>query len=761
MKIHYSCAELAALKLPGYPISKKGWIDMVTRDGWEGQKRAGRGGGFEYAIPVKIARLIESRSKIHAEGAAAAATRAVIAKVRAEVREEVSRKTQASIDQLYSSLTLTGREKLEAHFDIVLAFREYYMAHNADGKHLRRNEAFAAFAEDYNGKRVKVSEAARTKYTRISARSIQRWVLGNEKKGLLACADKRAVKGGASERKSVIEQHPELEKFFIAIITEKPHIQSKHLTEMLNELRIAKFGSDATGEILCPHISYSAVCRYRNTFEARHAQALMAETNPDAWKNKFMSSMGSQDEAVRYLNQLWLMDGTPADWDLTDGRHTASVVLDVWSRRPKILFSKTPRTETNKLLLRSAVLDWGVCDDAKVDNGTDYVSREMSMFFEEMGIDSSRCNAFSPWEKGHVERFIKTYLHSIMEVLDNFCGHSVADKKVIEARRSFADNLFKKNAVVKVDMSCAEIQRLSDAWVEGTYMMNEHRTLGMSPFEKVASYTGTVKRITNERALDILLAKPAKTMPTITKKGIRYGKMEFIHAELPIHAGKLADIRLDPNDMGKLIVYVDGKFLCIATNAMLEGIDRAEVAAHGKAKQNAFIAESKAAYRKARKSLPITPHDLAIQMIVERAEKAGKVTVLAKKAEEHATAALEEAARVVKAQETPQISPEHGQLLEEARQMASDARQQAADRWEEVQSQGAVLLHPATEPNNLTIMSDEKKYSYWLTLDEWVKSGNGYLLKEKWQRVFHKGWPETAAYRAQVAMHQEKSASVL
>ena len=752
MKTHYSCAELAALKLPGHPTSCQGWEKVVKRENWEFNEHKSRGrGGIrrEYAVPAKIARLVESRSKIAAEGHGAHVLKKALAQVRTEARTEKARKTEASLDQIYASLSLEGREKFDATFDIVLAFREYFKTHNENGKYLRRNEAFAAFAEDYNGKRIKVSEAVRGKYTTISPRSIQRWVLDNEKSGLVAYADRRAIKGGAPERKSVIEQHADLEKYFIAVVTSKPHIQNTHLTQMLNELRVARFGADASGEILCAHISYSAVCRYRSKFEQQHKQALMAETNPDAWKNKFMSSMGSQDEEVRYLNQKWLMDGTPADWDLTDGRHTASVVLDVWSRRPKILFSKTPRTETNKLLLRSAVLEWGVCDDAKIDNGTDYVSREMMMFFEEMGIDSSRCNAFSPWEKGHVERFIKTYLHSIMEVLDNFCGHSVADKKVIEARRSFADNMFKKNAVVKVEMSCAEMQRLTDAWVDGTYMMNTHRTLEMSPFERVASYTGAVKRITSERALDILLAKPAKRMPTITKKGICFDKMEFIHAELPIHAGKLADIRLDPNDMGKIIVYVDGKFLCIASNAMLEGIDRQEVAAHGKAKQNAFIAEKKLEFRKARKALPIGLHELAIQMITERAEKAGKVTILAKRAEEHRTAALTEAARVLQAQEAPQVSPHHAQLLQEARQMAAKA----------MNPNPTIIEHPGMGRTPLEGMDDEQKYALWMDFEATVKAGGE--LAEPWQQRFHTGYPKTSAYRAQVAMQEEKGPSVL
>lgn len=750
MKNHYSCAELAAMKLPGMPANRQNWYELVSRENWdfiEVKARGGKGGiKREYTPPAKIARLIESRSKIHAEGGAAAATRQVIAKVRAEVRQERDKKTQASLDQIYAALSPEGIAKFDAHFDIVLAFREYFKTHNENGKHLRRNEAFAAFAEDYNSKRINVSEAARTKYTKISARSIQRWVLEHEKTGLLACADKRAVKGGASERKSVIEQHQDLEKFVLAVLTEKPHIQSKHLVDLINHADVDKFGADATGEVKWPHVSYTALCRYRRTFEERHAQALLAETNPDAWKNKYLSALGKLDADVMRLNQRWEMDGTPADWEFPEGRYTASVVLDLFARRPKILFSKTPRTETNKLLLRAAIMDWGVPECAKTDNGTDYVSREMSMFFEEMGIEQQRSAPFSPWEKGHVERFIKTYLHSMLEMLDNFIGHSVADRKQIEAKRTFAENLFKKNAVVKVDMSVAEMQQLTDQWIEGVYMMREHRSLGMTPLEKIASYTGAVKRITNERALDILLAKPVKTMPTITKKGIRYDNATFIHAELPQYIGELADIRLDPQDLGRLIVYVNGKFLCIAENPERTGMDRQEVAAHGREKQKAFVMQKKAEFRAARRSLPMSTQDLVKDLLTTRAEKSGKVTVLAKKAEEHATAALREAERVVKAQETPQLSPEHAKLMAEARQLHAQARN----------PNPIVIQHPAQHAATpLEGMNNEQKYDLWQELDGTVRRGLD--LTEPWQQRFHAGFPKTSAYRSIAAMRQVES----
>jgi putative transposase len=59
VKTHYSCAELAALKLPGLPTSKKGMIEVVTREKWAFQRRAGRGGGYEYQPPQAVIKAIQ------------------------------------------------------------------------------------------------------------------------------------------------------------------------------------------------------------------------------------------------------------------------------------------------------------------------------------------------------------------------------------------------------------------------------------------------------------------------------------------------------------------------------------------------------------------------------------------------------------------------------------------------------------------------------------------------------------------------------
>ncbi|MEO6430949.1 MAG: DDE-type integrase/transposase/recombinase [Nitrosospira sp.] len=674
---------------------------------------------------------------------------ALRSQIRVEAERERSIKTEVAVNDIMASVTHKGRMQFEANFDIQLAWRNFFQEKNlaagsGNEQKMGRVESFQRFAEAYNTGLIQTSESARAKYPSISWPSLQRWVLNNEKKGIVTICDRRYIKG--AKVKSQIEAHPNLEKAVIAILAEKLHIQSSHLTDIINHARI----DQKSGEELWPQISYDAICRYRRKFLENNAQAILAATNPDAWKNKYLSSLGKLDGDVSRLNQRWEMDGTPADWEFLDGRHTASVVIDVFSRRPMIRFSKTPRTETNKQLLRNAMLEWGVPEQAKTDNGSDYVSREMQLCFEALSIEHLRSAPFSPWEKGHVESFIKTYLHSMLEMLDNFIGHNVAERKVIEARNTFADNLFKKNAVVKVDMSVEEMQRLTNAWIEGTYMVDKHSRLGVSPLEKVTSWTGAIRRIENERALDILLAKPVRKMPIITKKGIRYDKADFIHPLLPLpdYCGKPADISLDPSDLGRMIVYVDGKFVCIAQCAERTGIDRQEIAAHGRALQKEAVAQKRKEFRDAKKALPMSTADLVEDLLITRAEKAGKVALLQTHTEKHETNRLKEAERAVKAMDVPQVSPEHERMIAEARQLAAKARN----------PNPTIIEHPAqSKTTPLEGLSNEQKYAVWLDLDAAVKSGE--KLTESWQQNFHAGYPKTSAFRVQVALRQEESLS--
>jgi len=63
-KTHYTCAELAALKLPGYPGTERAWRNLVVREAWtfrEVKPKAGRWAvRREFQPSATVASLIAS-----------------------------------------------------------------------------------------------------------------------------------------------------------------------------------------------------------------------------------------------------------------------------------------------------------------------------------------------------------------------------------------------------------------------------------------------------------------------------------------------------------------------------------------------------------------------------------------------------------------------------------------------------------------------------------------------------------------------------
>lgn len=102
--------------------------------------------------------------------------------------------------------------------------------------------------------------------------------------------------------------------------------------------------------------------------------------------------------------------------------------------------------------------------------------------------------------------------------------------------------------------------------------------------------------------------------------------------------------------------------------------------------------------------------------------------------------------------EAPKPSADHAQLIIEARKLHAEAVviEHPAQRLQQVEEH-------ATAP--LERMDDEQKYTLWMDFDATVQAGGA--LAEAWQQRFHAMYPKTSAYRAQVAMQEEKGPSVL
>ncbi len=326
--------------------------------------------------------------------------------------------------------------------------------------------------------------------------------------------------------------------------------------------------------------SQKAIERFFKHWKDENSQIWTYISHPDKWKNIYMAGVGSVFEQIARPNQLWELDSTPDDWLLTDGRHSVVGCIDMHTRRVKLFVSKSSTAAAVKQVLRRSMLDWGVPEAVRTDNGKDYVSDEVDSLLCDLEIIHEICIPFASGDKGTIERFFRTMSHGVLNLLEGFIGHNVAERKEIESRKSFAERIMKKAAVVEVQMSSSELQQKLDEWVEHYYEQSPHGGLSnQSPWDVWRAWNKPLRKITDEHALDELMTEIGG-IRVIGKKGIRYDNRHFFDQDGLIfhHVGRQVMLRLDEQDMGHLAVYLDGAFLCWVEDPDTTGISRRECA---------------------------------------------------------------------------------------------------------------------------------------------------------------------------------------
>ncbi|WP_316154758.1 DDE-type integrase/transposase/recombinase [Cupriavidus sp. BIC8F] len=657
-------------------------------------------------LPADVRRAVERMAAIEARGKVAEAFITVLAHAQEEDERAAADKRargEANLKKLMDDHAPGVKSRMDGRFAIVRSYENWFTALQP----MKRSVSWDAYAQAYNARELQLPNEVIVVFPKMSGRTVQRWVLDFERSGMAGLID--ANDGRLRKDVNVFTTQPALEKAAIALLIARPHLAVQSLLDLIAQAAVDK----ETGEILFNVPSYHQTYRFLKAWKAKNAELLTAATNPDEWKNKHMVAFGDASAGVVRLNQRWEMDATPADWMLTDPdgkqrRYSASVVIDVFSRRMIVVLSPTPKTETHKFALRLALLTWGAPEEVWTDNGKDYQSLDFQETLRQLGIKHHTTNPFSPWEKPHVERGIQTILHSNLEALSAFVGHNVAERSAIEARRTFAERLFKKDQVVELALPAAKLQALINDWLQGTYEQREHGGLdGMSPFAMASSYRGEVHRIADERALDILLAPPAgKGTYTVTKKGLTVESGNFIAAELALYVGKQVAVR-QTADLGELVVYYDGEFVCVAVCPERVGVQRAEIAAHARQLQKKSIQEQ----RKAAKGVKLDVDQMVESMLREGAEAAGKLATLPNPTVKHETEALAAAGAAHRALtgRTPDAAvPEDLKRFMAARKHA-EAKQAEAPA-------PATKVHAIPETAQL-------RFRKWMDLDQLIANG--------------------------------------
>lgn len=350
------------------------------------------------------------------------------------------------------------------------------------------------------------------------------------------------------------------QRFILGVAAQHPAWGSWRITNALK----AKFGDQAA--------SRSTVARFLKRRKEMDPAVYAFLNSPDEYKGRFQPALGnSAEKAQRFLHYVEL-DSTPADVICSDGkRYTILGACDVFSRKCRFLVGKTSNSWMIMGLLRDIITEWGIPEHVIKDHGKDYQSRTVMSALKALEVECPWIPPFTPESKPHIERVFRTLAHSLQEKLERYIGHNVAERRAIEARRSFADRLMKRGQRVEVGLSPEKLQGIIDRWTEDVYHHRKHSSLGMSPNGKAASVPYSPRRLSDERALDILLAPCGERK--VGKKGVRYEKGLYWSDDLIDWIGRKIQVRVDVRDASRVFCFhVEGPFICEARDLSLSGL---------------------------------------------------------------------------------------------------------------------------------------------------------------------------------------------
>lgn len=567
-----TAAELA--QLPGFPGSERRARETAARMGLPARPRAGRGGGFEYAVEaLPPAARLEWAARFTGQQADAAAN-------------DAATQTVASISQARASGTrqaalVTGwrKDRQDAVARVLVLFQRFWQSFGG-----KATPALHAFCAQWAAGRIEADPTLRTQFPVLSFSTLRAWHVGVAERGLAAITPREHAR--KSQYKALAG---EVGTAVLAMLVEQPHLSAQAIYEALQ---------DSFNDLPSTRAFRRALAYWKE----QNKQVFEAAINPDGWRNKYMSAAGSYSEGITRPNAKWEMDSTVGDIMLADGcRHHIVGVIDVFTRRRLFIVSRTSRANAIMSLIRMAIIRWGVPESIKTDNGQDYKAQVLETALLGLAIEHPLCAPFSPHQKPHIERAIGSLMDQLFELLPGFVGHSVSDAQAIRSRIGFAQRFLKEPLTLELRLTPEQLQAEIDTYCTRMDSKPRDYLQGRTPLQMAEGFEA---KTINERALDVLLAPSAESgLRTVGKKGIKIGGGFYNHAHLGGMEGTQVQCKVDDANLGRCWVFdLDGQFIAEALDYQRLGINSAEVASERRAHQAKFIREQKQQQRDAKKS---------------------------------------------------------------------------------------------------------------------------------------------------------------
>jgi transposase InsO family protein len=274
---------------------------------------------------------------------------------------------------------------------------------------------------------------------------------------------------------------------------------------------------------------------------------------------------------------------------------------------PGWFISARPNSETIALAYRHAVLPkgdkiMGLSETVYVDNGRDYRSRylegnsrpwrmdlgttelflrahgievlgeeRMEGIWRGLGVQTLHTLPANPQAKP-IERFFGTLERDLIQELPGWCGNSPESrptdilKPLLKQHEQWLEGKRDETPFLHV----AEFALKFEAWLHERYLRTPHTRLGCAPLDAYEREYGHPV-VPSERALDILLMRAERRL--VRRNGIEmFERGRWYWAEeLAGREGTYVEVRWDPRELGRILVYADQGFLCEARNQELLG----------------------------------------------------------------------------------------------------------------------------------------------------------------------------------------------
>lgn len=594
--------------LPGLPSSRPRRRELLERLGAAKRERDSRGGGFAYLItdlPEETQQALAARAASAVAGSVKPAADAIQAGREAKRSAQV----QACADAMARyGVQLESRGAFDPatnpRLDLFQRFEAY---HRARGGAVW--PAINEFCALWSRGEIEALPSTTSSYPALPAKTLDKWYRAWRVNGVEALLERKPRR---DKGQTALTRDADLYEAFVGAMAGMHDPTARQVQRvMANELA-------AHGKAAPPA---GTVKRWMREFKSTNKVALLKLKNPDGWRNKYMPAFGSRSEHVLRVNQEWQLDSTIADaqqrveiaFNLHDAatgeirRHALVAGIDVFTRRARVLVSRTSSSNAVKSLVRRQMLVWGMPESIKTDNGKDYTAQDFDFALEALKVRHPLCTPFSPDQKPFIERFLGTLLHDLFPMLDGFVGHDVATRKAIESGLSFAQRFGHDG--VRLHMTPEQLQGVIDGWLD-EYEDRPHSELGCSPNQMAERHTTHVVRV-DERALDLFLMPVAGNgIRTVSKRGISmplnsavgtawYRAPELARVDV---MGQQVYCRIDDGDVGAMHVFaLDGTYICRALDHTRLGINHGELAARARAIESETVKPLVDALRRAKR----------------------------------------------------------------------------------------------------------------------------------------------------------------